>query len=217
MLGVFSKWGQIDARLGHQTPAGGNPQVYDRRSHGYCGMPDGPSGKWPGSRREGSSGHATADESDFAFGPESAYSLASPEIKIHYRLQRDKQTGVVSLASAVTSPKTIAIAWETAFGPMPENPVLVQLTFIVNVHTEKVPGTFTTTAPVSPQNGQWSADISDMVNRLIVEINSTLSPNYDPYTMSFPLDTDATVKAIPVQRNPANSVLRPSSKGRLRI
>ncbi len=42
-----------------------------------------------------------------------------------------------------------------------------------------------------------------MVNKLIVEINGTLPPNYDPYTMSFPLDKEATVRAIPVQRSPA--------------
>lgn len=138
-----------------------------------------------------------------AWAPKSAYTLGTPEIKIMYRLQRDKQTGVVNLASAVPSPKTIAIAWEPAFGAMPENPILVQVTFHLNVHNAKVPGTFTTTAPVAPQNGQWSADLTDVVNKLIAEINSTLSPNYDPYTMSFPLDTEATVRAIPIQKSPA--------------
>ena len=81
----------------------------------------------------------------------SAYSLGTPEIKIQYRLQRDKQTGVVTLASAVPSPRTIAIAWETAFGPTPENPILVQLTFDLNVQNSKVPGTFTTIVPVAPR------------------------------------------------------------------
>ena len=95
----------------------------------------------------------------------SAYALGTPEIKIQYRLQRDKQTGVINLASAVLSPKTIAIAWEPTFGPMPENPILVQITFTLNVHNTKVPGSFTTTVPVAPQNGQWSADLTDLVNQ----------------------------------------------------
>ncbi len=137
---------------------------------------------------------------------QAAYTLGTPELKLQYRLQRDKQTGVVHLASAVPAPKTVTINWEPSFGPVPENPILLQTSLNLNIRGNKVPCTFTTATPVVPQNGQWSIDVSDLASKLIGEINNTLSPNYDPGSADLPLDAQATVKVIPILKAPAQYV-----------
>ena len=130
--------------------------------------------------------------------PRSSYTLNTAELKFQYRYQRDKQTGVVSVASAVTSPPSIVIAWDPTLGPVPENPLLVQITFNLNINNAKIPATYTTTVPVAAQGAQWSVDVTDVVKRLVDDINSTLSPVFDPNTIAFPLDKTATVKVIQV-------------------
>lgn len=145
----------------------------------------------------------------------SAYTLTTQELKVQYRWQRDKQTGVVSVASAVPSPTSIVITWDPTSGPVPENPLLVQITFKLNINNEKVPAIYTTTTPVAAQGGQWSVDVTDLVKRLADDVNTTLSPNFDPISTSFPLDTAANVKVIQVLKNPAQFVQGRSTKGRL--
>ncbi len=143
----------------------------------------------------------------------SAYTLTTQELKIQYRWQRDKQTGVVSLSSAVPSPTSIVITWDPAAGPVPENPLLAQLTFNLNIiNNEKVPAIYTST-PAVAQGGRWSVDLTDVVRRLVDDINTTLSPNFDPISTSFPLDTSATVKVIQVLKSPPQFGPVPINKG----
>ena len=85
-------------------------------------------------------------------------------------------------------------------GPVPENPVLVQIGFDLNFNNTKILATYTTTTPVPAQGPLWSVDVTDMVKKLVDDINNILSPNYDPNTSSFPLDLSATVKVILVQK-----------------
>ena len=133
----------------------------------------------------------------------SSYTLTTQELKVQYRWQHQKQTGVVSIASVVPSPCSIVITWNPTSGPVPENPLLVQIMFKLNINNEKVPAIYTTTTPVAAQGGQWTVDVTDVVKRLADDINTTLPPNFDPISTSFPLDTAATVKVIQVLKSPA--------------
>ena len=144
----------------------------------------------------------------------SAFTLSPSALKIQYRLQRDKQNGVVSVASAVPSPNAIVIAWDPNAGPVPDNPILVQIGFNLNINNAKIPATYTTATPVAAQGGQWSVDVTDVVKRLVDDINNTLSPLFDPNSNSFPLDTTATVKVIPIQKSPAQYGPVMTNKGR---
>jgi hypothetical protein len=132
---------------------------------------------------------------------ESAYDPGTDELKILYRLRRDPHTGTVSIASAAPSPKTIIIKWDPHYGPPPSNSILLQITFTLNLNKSQTPASYTTTTPVAPQNAQWSVDVTDVVNRLIADINATLAPNYDPGSANLPVGGTATLKVIPLMKS----------------
>ena len=129
----------------------------------------------------------------------SAYTLGTKEIKIQYRLKRDQQH--LSIDQAVPSPKAIEINWERSHGPMPDNPILIQITFTFKFDDNKTPATYSTAVPVVSRDGKWSIDVSDVVNRLIADINATLPSDDDLRKSKFPLDTTATVKVIAILKS----------------
>ena len=128
--GGFFKVGQIDGRKGHQTPV-----AVMRRSltadYGSRGLPGGPSSQWSGSRRETTPGDRTADESGFESGHR-------PPIR--WALQKSRSsTGCNGISRLAWSPSPAPCRRRrrlnrvgNAFGPTPEIPILVQLTFDLN-------------------------------------------------------------------------------------